>query len=232
MLQIKGNDTYWGRGAYTAPEAARLTGVPRPRIHRWLEGRSRIYKGEQVFDTPLWLPEFAPIDGTLHLSFRDLVELRVVDRFRAAHLSMPYLRKVVEAAQEILKDTHPFSNTRLKSDGRRVYIEILSATNEPALVEVLSGQHAFHSIVSEGLKDIEFEGGFASYWRPAHGKGQVVVDPRRSMGQPILDDSGLPTSVVKLHATNGRSVREISRDFDVTEKAVRSALAFEISLAA
>lgn len=232
MLQTKNTETYWGKGAYTASEAARLTRVPLSRIHRWLEGRLRTYQGGQVFDAPLWHPEFAPVEGKLHLSFRDLVELRVVDRFRASRLSMPYLRKVVEAAREILDDTHPFSNARLKSDGRRLYVEIVSATREPSLIEVLSGQHAFHSIISEGLKDIEFEGSFASHWRPAQGKGQVVVDPRRSMGQPILDAYGLPTAVVSLHAANGRSVRQISRDFEVPERAVRGALSFETSLAA
>jgi uncharacterized protein (DUF433 family) len=232
MLLANDTAVYWSKGAYTAPEAARLTSVPTSRIHRWLEGRTRTYKGGAVFDPPLWQSELAALDGNLHLSFRDLVELRVVDRFRASHLSMPYLRKVVTAAREILDDTHPFSNARLKSDGRRLYIEIVSATNEPALIEVLSGQHAFHFIITEGLKDIEFEYGVASHWRPPQGKGQVVVDPRRAMGQPILETSGLATSVVKLHSDNGRSIRQISRDFEIDERAVRGALAFEMSLAA
>lgn len=232
MLVANDTAVYWNKGAYTAPEAARLTGVPTSRIHRWLEGRTRNYKGQSVFDPPLWKSELDALEGYLHLSFRDLVELRVVDRFRASNLSMPYLRKVVAAAREILDDTHPFSNARLKSDGRRLYVEILSATKEPALIEVLSGQHAFHSIISEGLKDIEFEHDVASHWRPSEGKGQVVVDPRRALGQPILESSGLPTSVVKLQSDNGRSIRQISRDFEVDERAVKGALAFEMSLAA
>lgn len=232
MLQVLENARYWGKGAYTAPEAARLVGVPVSRVHRWLEGRSRQYHDGEAFDPPLWIAELAPIDGRLLLSFRDLVELRVVDRFRASHLSMPYLRKVVQAARDILKDTHPFSNARLTSDGRRLYVEIVSATNDPQLIEVLSGQHAFHSIVSQGLKDIEFDGDFARSWRPASGRGEVVVDPERSLGQPLLDRSGVPTSIVKLHADNGRTAREISRDFEIDTKAVRSALAFEAALAA
>jgi len=232
MLTANEVDTYWGKGAYTAPEASRLTGVPTSRIHRWLEGRTRIYDGETVFDSALWTPEFPALEGKLHLSFRDLIELRVLDRFRRAKTSMPYLRKVVSSAQQLLGDTHPFSNARLKSDGKRLYLEIVSGTHEPALVELLSGQHAFHSIISEGLKDITYEGESAAYWTPGEGRGAVVIDPRRSFGQPVLAQSGVPTAIIRLQAQAGRSAREISRAFEVDEPSVRAALRFEEALAA
>jgi uncharacterized protein (DUF433 family) len=232
MLERDNQPTIIGRGAYTPAEAAQLVRVPVGRIHRWLEGRSRRYKGEAVFDPPLWTAEFPQIEGHLLLSFRDLIELRVVDRFRQNRLSLPYLRKVVEAARSMLGDTHPFSNVRVKSDGRRLYAEILSATGEPALIDLLSGQHAFHSIISVGLKDIVFDNEAASYWAPEEGKGEVVIDPRRSFGKPVLLHSGIPTRALKLQADAGRSPRDISRDFEVDERSVRAALAFEMALAA
>jgi uncharacterized protein (DUF433 family) len=222
----------WGKGAYSAPEAGRLTGVPSSRVHRWLHGRSRVYRGDVVFDAPLWHPELPTFDGKLHLSFRDLIELRVVDRFRQRHVPLPYLRKVVEAAQSLLRDTHPFSNSRLKSDGRRLYLEIISATDEPQLIEILSGQHAFHSIISEGLRDISYEGEAASLWTPEIGGGEVVLDPNRSMGQPLLRRYGVPTATIQLQAETGRTVREISRAFEIEERAVKAALRFEAALAA
>jgi uncharacterized protein (DUF433 family) len=232
-MQIAGNHVELvGLGAYTPAEASRLTGVPTARVHRWLEGRHRTYGGKDVFDPPLWVSRLPQIEGRLHLSFRDLVELRVIDRFRGMRISMPYLRKVVTAARDILKDTHPFSNARLKSDGRRVYVEILSATREPELIEVLSGQHAFHSIISDGLRDIDFEAGAASSWRPTEGKGRVVVDPRRAFGAPILVKSGVPTATVKRQADAGRTVKEIANDFELDDRSVRAALSFETALAA
>lgn len=231
-MDTLGSMDLWGRGAYTAPEAGRLTGVPTSRVHRWLEGRSRVYKGDEVFDPPLWHPELPAVDGRLHLSFRDLIELRIVDRFRQRRISLPYLRKVVEAAQVLLKDTHPFSNSRLKTDGRRLYLEIISATREPQLVEVLSGQHAFHSIISEGLRDVRYEDGSASLWTPETGNGEVVLDPRRALGQPLLQRYGVPTAAVRLQAQAGRTPREISRAFEIDERSVRAALRFEAALAA
>lgn len=221
-----------GYGAYTVPDAQRLVAVPAARVHRWLQGRTRRYHNENVIDAPLWESKLPLIDGVLHLSFRDLIELRMVDRFRQQKISMPYLRKVVSAAQKLVGDSHPFSTSRFKTDGRKLYLEIISSTAEPELIEVLSGQHAFHSIISEGLKDIHFEDGVAAFWMPESGKGEVVIDPRRSFGQPVLTRSGVPTSTIKLLEQSGRSVRAISVDFEIDEKSVKAALGFENKLAA
>lgn len=221
-----------GLGIYTVSDAARLSDVPTTRIRRWLTGRERFYRGQRVFDAPLWHSALPDVEGHLHLSFRDLIELRMVDRFRAQKISLPYLRKVVEAAQSLIGDSHPFSTSSFKTDGKRLYLEVLRNTNEPDLIEVLSGQHAFHSIISVGLKDVEFEQGVASLWLPESGRGDVVLDPDRSFGHPVLRESGVPTAAIKRMWEVGRSVREIARDFEIAERAVRSAISFEEKLAA
>lgn len=222
----------FGTGAYTVADAGRLSGVPGQRIRRWLQGRSREYKGNTVRDEPLWEPELPTFDGGLYLGFRDLIELRMVDAFRNQRISLPYLRKVVEAAREIIGDDHPFSTSNFKTDGHRLYLEVLTRTDEPKLIEVLSGQHAFHSIISLGLKDIHFEGGIASKWIPASGKGEVTLDPRRSFGAPILDRYGISTATIKFASEQGRTARQISDDFEIDLRSVRAALAFENAIAA
>lgn len=232
MDQRRDIDGLIGKGLYSAPDAARLTAVPAGRIDHWLRGRSRSYRGEQVFDEPLWVPDVPDVDGQLFLSFRDLIEVRIVDRFRAHGLSLPYIRKVVEAARLIVGERYPFSSGSFKTDGRRLYQEVVSRTDEPRLIEVVGGQHAFHSIISIGLKDVEFEDGVLALWRPEAGREDVVLDPRRSFGQPILVESGTSTSIIKLAFERGRGPRETSRDFEISERAVRSALAFEAKLAA
>src|SRR5665213_1151366 len=209
-----------GKGAYSVADARHLSGISDVKIRRWLLGRTRTYRGEQAYDPPLWAPAFPLFDEVLYLSFRDLIELRMVDRFRQQKISMPYLRKVVVAAQELVGDSHPFSTSRFKTDGRRLYLEMLSRTEEPKLVEVLSGQHTFHSIISIGLKDIEFEGGVASIWRPESGKGEVAIDPRRSFGKPILARYGIPTATIYGYVKRGRPTRAVASDFEVDGKAV------------
>lgn len=232
MNAINMRNSLIGSGLYTPGDASRLTTVPTVRIRRWLSGRTRQYRGGSVFDEPLWHSQIPEIDGSLFLGFRDLIELRLVDRFRKQKISMPYLRKVVESAQKLLGDTHPFSTTKFKTDGKRLYFEIIEITREPQLIEVLSGQQAFHSIVSKGLQDVEFESEVASLWRPSDGSGEVVIDPARSFGQPILDRYGISTAAIYLAHGAGRTNREVADSFEIDEKAVRAAVRFEMSLAA
>jgi uncharacterized protein (DUF433 family) len=221
-----------GKGAYTVADASRLSRVSPTKIRRWLGGRSRWYRGEVVYDAPLWTAALPVIDDGLYLGFRDLIELRMVDRFRRQHLSMPYLRKVVVAAQELVGDSHPFSTSHFKTDGRRLYLEMLSRTREPKLIEVLSGQHVFHSIIAEGLEDVSFEDGVAALWRPEAGRGEEALDPRRSFGQPILHRYGVPTAAIARQVKAGRTPAQIATDFELDDRAVRAALTFESRLAA
>lgn len=221
-----------GTGIYSVSDAQHLSRVPASKIRRWLLGRTRKYRGDDVYDPPLWSATYPLIDDGLYLSFRDLIELRMVDRFRQQHISMPYLRLVVSAAQRLLEDDHPFSTSRFKTDGRRLYLEMLSQTREPRLIEVLSGQHAFHSIISVGLRDLQFDGGVASMWTPESGKGEVVIDPQRSFGRPILARYGVPTGTIAQLVRAGRDIKSVARDFEIDEPAARSALAFEAQLAA
>lgn len=221
-----------GKGVYTTADVFRLTHIPASRVSRWLHGRRRLYAGDYVYDAPLWTPDLPDIDGTLHLTFRDLIEVRMVDAFRRQGLSLPYIRQVVRAAQELLQTSHPFTSHRFKTDGRRLYFEVVQKTKEPKLIEVLNGQHAFHSIMAVGLKDIVFENGEAALWAPTTGRGDIVLDPLRSFGQPITRTAGIPTSALKLQASAGRTAKQLATDFEVSEREVISALAFEEQLAA
>ncbi|MDI6025764.1 DUF433 domain-containing protein [Corticibacterium sp. UT-5YL-CI-8] len=232
MNFIDANRSLIGTGLYSPAEAARLTKVPTNRIRRWMQGYSRSYQGQQVFDPPLWHSEVPEIDGSLFLGFRDLIELRMIDGFRRQSISLPYIRKVVEAARRLVKDTHPFSTTKFKTDGRKLFLEIVASTEEPQLIEILSGQHTFHSIVSSGLQDIEFEADVASLWRPSEGNREVVIDPLRSFGQPILDRYGVPTAAIERAHRSGRTLQQITDDFEIDSRAFKAALRFEDSLAA
>lgn len=221
-----------GLGAYSVADAKILSGVHESRIRRWLLGRERHHAGRRVFDPPLWSAQLPSIDGGLYLGFRDLIELRMVDRFRREGVSLPYLRKIVGSARELVGDSHPFSTSRFKTDGRRLYLQMLTKTGEPMLIEVLSGQHAFHSIISHGLRDIEFQDGVASVWRPEIGRGEVVIDPRRAFGQPIVARFGVPTHTISEHVKRGRLPQDVANDFEIDDRALRAALAFEAQLAA
>ncbi len=112
------------RGVYAGAEALRLINfrrnpqipgrpVSRHTIARWLRGYD--YKdrsGETRHSAPLWRPDYADDDGTIELSFRDLIELRFVKAFRDLGLGLPTIRACFKRAVDKVHDDRPFSTQR------------------------------------------------------------------------------------------------------------------------
>ncbi|MGZ9103964.1 MAG: hypothetical protein ACXW3Y_13990 [Rhodoplanes sp.] len=104
MLNVATQPTYKsliGVGIYTVPEASRYTGVAAGKIKRWLKGYDYVQRGERRQAAPLWNPQIELDDGELHLGFRDLVELRVVNAFIEEGFSPWRVRQGLIAARTL-----------------------------------------------------------------------------------------------------------------------------------
>ncbi|MFZ5616253.1 MAG: hypothetical protein ACOZAA_02880 [Pseudomonadota bacterium] len=223
-----------GIGIYAPAEASRLIGVPVPRIRRWLGGYSyRDPLGKLRDMPPLWQSQIPANVFGLHLGFRDLIEVRVVDSLRKAGLGLSTIRKAIVAARDLTNDLHPFSTSQFQTDGRSVFLEIRSDAEEPELVDVLTRQRGFHRFIAPSFKNLEYDGaGAAVRWWPLTQKKRIVVDPTRSFGKPIDFDSGVPTSALADAVSAEGSETAAAAVFGVSVRSVRNALHFEQKLAA
>lgn len=221
-----------GIGLYTAGEAARLLRVPRQRLHRWMGGYRYHADGELRQVEPLWMPEIPRIDDALELSFRDLAELRFIVRFRDAGLGLNAIRAALRAAQRIVAAERPFSTHRFATDGRKIFLEIAGQAKEPQLIELARDQLAFKQMIEPSLKDLDFEDDVAARWWPLPGRRSIVIDPRRSFGQPIAADSGVPTAALAAAVEVEGTEKAAARVYEVDLRVVRDAVRFEARLAA
>lgn len=221
-----------GIGLYTFSEAARLTKVPSRRIRRWVRGyRFRLESG--VHEMPPVLDATLPtVDSAIGLEFLDLIEIRLIQEFRNQGVGWRVIRSAAERAREILQTSHPFAAQRFKTDGRAIFLETVEAAGETKLLDLFRSQYAFHRVVEPSLKGLEFSEGKPILWYPMYPKKQVVVDPARSFGQPIVASAGVPTEVLARTAEVEGSVEAAARWFDVPRKAVTAAIEFEQRLAA
>ena len=225
-----------GTGLYAVAEAARLSGVSPSRIRRWIKGygwaRGKDKERHQHHSPPVWRPDVAPIEGAQALSFRDLVELRFVDAFLRAGVSWKRLRAVAEEASKRFDTTHPFSTRRFVTDGRTIYDQVRREAGD-TLEDLQTHQFAFRRVISPTLQGgLEFsETGTALRWWPEPGRGDrlIVVDPRRSFGQPVIDKADVPTGVIAA-AVKVDGEKKAADWFDLPLKAVRAAVKFEASL--
>ncbi len=79
---------------------------------------------------------------------------------------------------------------------------------------------------------IDFDKNQAERWWPLGRRKQVVIDPKRSFGQPIVNEGGVPTVVLADAYRAERSIKRVVAWFDVGKAAVRDAVEYERKLAA
>lgn len=221
-----------GVGLYTVPETARLTGVSSARIRRWLGGYHYRYRGEEKWSEPLWHSQLPEFDGVLSLGFRDLAEIRVVDSLIQARLSLRTVRTAMIRAREILHDERPFTTAKFRTDGISIFLEIAQQADDPVLLDLLKNQYGMRRVIEPSFKNLDYENDVAVRWWPMSHKHQVVIDPKRNFGAPIVDEGSVSTSVLAGAVVAEGSVKAVARYYNVNERAIRDAVLFEEKLAA
>src|SRR3990172_10224197 len=122
-----------------------------------------------------------------------------------------------------------FSTRRFKTDGRSIFAQLVNeATGEPALIDIVKTQYAFHKVLEPFLHGLEFdESDQAFRWWPLGLKRCVVIDPQRSFGQPIVNKEGVPTSILaRAFRAAGESVAAVTAWYEVEPRSVRDAVEY------
>jgi len=218
----------FGIGAYTPAEAARLVDTSATNIRRWLFGYSYEHHGPKVSQAPLWKPQYGVNQEEPILGFRDLIEARMVAKLRKYKIGMPTIRLCLATAAKIAEDSHPFSSAHFRTDGKRLFLERLSEEGGRDVIDLKTLQHAFPKVVEASFLDLDFDEEKATRWFPLPKSREVVADPERSFGQPIVDNGGVPTRrIAQVFVAEGRSVDRVAKLFEIGRSAVKDALAFE-----
>jgi uncharacterized protein (DUF433 family) len=222
-----------GVGVYSLSDAARFIGASTSHLKRWMVGyefRSR--DGGLNHSPPLWTPDLAAYGYEEGLSFRDLLELRVVRAFRDRGVSLQAIRAALAFAREELTTERPFQCKRFQTDGYRIFATIRDQTGDESLVDVMKRQHTFKEIIGPSLfGGVEFDQRQnAVRWFPMRGK-TVVLDPKRNFGHPIVSSGGVPTAAIaESLAAEGGNVALVARIYEISAREVKQAASYEASL--
>jgi len=231
MRRQDGNQ-YVGIGLYTSTEAARLAGVTPQRVVRWLRGYQYAYRGEARQSPPVWNGQIEPLEGSYALGFLDLMELRFVKAFLDFNLSLQTVRRAIARARESFGISHPFCTNQFLTDGRTIFLELEESTDEPAIIDLVKNQYAFHRVLKPYLKGVEYEGNELRRWWPLGERRRVVIDPARSFGKPIASGSGVQTAIIARAVAREGSVAKVQRWFELDKREVSDSVRFEERFAA
>jgi hypothetical protein len=225
--------SYLGIGIYSIPEAARISHVPASYIRRWLWGYKYTVQGKVLRAGPLWSPQLPEIDDARALTFRDLVEVQFVYRFRQLGISLQTIRKTIGLATELLNRTFPLSSVRFKTDGKKVFAEVIEDPAERSHVfDLKTGQYLLSYVLEylyDALEYSEFDE--LVRWWPLGKDRRVIVDPKRSFGRPIVPE-GVQTNILVSSFSSEGDMKAVASWFEVSESSVSDALEFERSLKA
>jgi uncharacterized protein (DUF433 family) len=216
-----------GKGVYSIAEAARLTRLPAARVRAWFRGRESSGpngKGEFQSDYPI-------LEGEYAISFLDLIELFIVGRLQEAGISLPLIRRSYHALKVPL-GRHPFCHRHLREIGVEFFTHGLNEKDAEVVRSALTRQRHFGKVIQPFLRQLDYDEttGMAARW---HIADLVTVDPAFRFGRPIVDETGITTSVLqRAFYANGEDAAFVASWFGVQEEHVEAAVRFEDNLAA
>ena len=218
-----------GVGLYTISEVGRFIrvygkkDVSDVQIRRWLFGTKKY--------APLWESKIDSKKQKI-MSFHDMIETKIVKQFIQFGVSAQKMRKVIE----ILKEhegfgDYPLSSKRFSTDGKNVMGQDLGGVK---LSNVLTKQGEMPEIIKLTFKNIDYgEDDIPQKWWIAGKEKRIVLDPHRSFGKPIDDETRVPTSALcSALKSEGGDMECVAHSFGVSIDVVRQAVDFERQLAA
>lgn len=217
------DDQILGMGVYTPKEAARLIGTSSQQVLRWTRGSG---PSSPIFDSYY---NFIDEDVT-EISFLDLIEIRVINALRRANMSLQSIRYAKALAEERFGIVRPFAFRSFKTDGSEILMDALEHDGEfVSLSSKHPGQKVFRMIVKQSLNDLEYDGDLAARWRPLN-YSQIVIDPTRNFGTPILDEYGLASNIIFEEFKQFEDLDYLSSIYEVPKSSLMHCINFESSL--
>lgn len=227
-----------GSGLYPLRQAAQLVRQEPRTVRRWLRGYSWKTKEGRSRSGPLWSTDYRDDDlpGEQVISFRDLLELRMVAQFVNHSVDLKIIRATIDMARQDLNSPYPLSNRTFRTDGKRIFMQAIEdATGDEKLVDVLRKQFVFGQIIKASLfEGIVYDGDqVPTRWFPEPRKRDVMLDPQVQFGTPVLSDAGIPTDTIYAAWIAEKKDRSaVAREFEITPAMVSAAVGFEQRLAA
>lgn len=220
-------------GAYTLPDAARLLGLPLPRLRSWVRGvpLDDQKSGEPTRRFPAGSFETKGGGGDRHFDFLTLIELFTIAQLRKLGVKMATLRVGRAELATRYGTSHPFALKGLLTDG----VKMLKELGDDAILEVgTSGQTAFAKVIEPFCHRLEFDAAthLATRFYPAGEDKAIVVDPRHSFGRPVIAGTNITTESIASLIRAGEHPGDLAEDYRVSVSIIDAVWAFELRAAA
>lgn len=208
-------DSRFTQGILNLAHAARHLRVPQQTFHRWARGYPR--------GGPLL--HIVESRDTLPVTFIALAEAHVLEALRTAGVRPQKIRPALDQLQREFGREYVLVARELATDGIDVLWDFSKSRAGEGLIVGNNGQHVIKEIVADHMQYIAFGSDgipqqlTLANWQPS----KVVVDIRRSFGQPILAATGTRVADVAGMMKAGESAETVADEFGIDISDARAA---------
>jgi uncharacterized protein (DUF433 family) len=188
---------------YTRAEAALHLGLPATTLGDWLRSGALEAAGGGR--------------GEPTITFAGLVETHMLRQLRRTGLSLHAIGEAAVALRSRTGRRYPLAWSGLAHDGRDLLVEIAAEGHEAGWERIRDSQGGFPGVLRRGSAAIGWsDDGYAATLRLViYHDIDVIVDPERAYGRPLVDNVPVDDIVNAVRA--GAPYREIAAKFDVED---------------
>ncbi len=215
------NQLALGNGIYTISEIAQILRIPYDKASRWI---NQFWDGElgKIYESSYsWT-----VQDTRAVSFHTLVELNVLIQLGEAGVKTRAVLNAHKELSDLFNTPFPFAVREvienLRTDGKKVYFQLKNDTIS------LDGTRQFNlDFIKLFIRNLDFDKDeIASKYWPMGREKQIVIDPKRQFGHPVLADSNIfPETIFSLFRA-GEPIKFIAFTYNLSEKSIKDAITF------
>ena len=219
---------------YSPAEAAHFLRLPASTVRAWAFGQAYndARGGKHRFEPVIHIAD----RKNRRLSFINLIEISVLAAVRRIHnVPLPKVREAVGYLREHFPSPHPLADHKFQTKGVDLLVEKFGE-----IVNITKGgQIEMKHLIDTYLRGVErnTQGVPIKLHLPARGPdanrpGEVVIDPRRGFGRPVLDRVGVRTEVVVQRFRAGEAINSLAQDYALAEAVIEDIIRSELPIAA
>ncbi|HTE09840.1 MAG TPA: DUF433 domain-containing protein [Chitinophagaceae bacterium] len=204
-----------GEGIFLTSDVAEILQLPYSKVRRWI--------------VELWDNRFANgqtysfgEQGNKAINFYTLIEFYTFYQLRLKGISAQKIQKAHKIISRELHTAYPFA-TNIRTDGKEIwygYLDELVNANGKQQLDI-------KAILDPFLHKIEFgKNNLAELYFPLEKSKNVVVDPKKQFGQPVINGSSLRINTIKKLHEGGETKKTICLLYDLKSPEVEDALRY------
>ncbi|MGH2862582.1 MAG: DUF433 domain-containing protein [Solirubrobacteraceae bacterium] len=222
------------RPVYSLPQVDRVLGLYSGTARRWIDGYDR---GGKHYE-PVVREETT---GGEAVTWGEFVETRLLSEYRDAGVPMVHMRPAVIALREELQTQYPLASARtwLDVEGQALVRKVqdkVGLEQRLALVVVRTGQQVMWSNEADAFsRSLEWTeetvNGQVERLRADVDFPEVVLDPLRGFGEPVIRGRNVTTEVLGELYNAGETVLGLAETYELDPSLVDEAVRYEFRIA-